>query len=397
MLAELSPAHLREVSGGLEALGAALHQAAVRHAATVTGARAEARRLGDAGDAPALRQLEATLGTTAWMLADAPAHLEDAGSRARSLARDAATTASALSAIDHETASAAAATRIPDLDPAAQQRHADRVRELARRRGALVEGWEAACRTAEHVFEQAGAALATVEQRLHGAMPPTVPTRLARATVGTWRLTEDIRALRDGLDVRAHAATLRDARQRQLSGTIERERRLVTAARRVARGVQRAAVGAARTTPPVVRRLGASGRDATLRLVAEADRRAAQLSSSRLGRGVRAVGSHPTMRAVGKRLGPLGLALDALDIAGAVRDGRYADAAVAGLGAAGGGVVLLAAAGFVATPVGVVGAVVVAGVVIYEHREQIAAAGRWVGDRVRNGLRRLRGDRPRCP
>lgn len=388
-----SVADLRSTGHGLEALGAALHAAARRHRATVSAVRGRLEQLGGVGTAPALQERAVRLSSTAAALSAVPDHLDDAGRRTLQLARTAADTASTLTGLERETTALEVQAAAVRTEPSAHAQLVERLDQLVRRRAGLLATWDAACRTAQRDLDDVGGALAAVERALAQQRPPGLLASVTRAAAGLASHLGDLDALREGADIHGHVQLLRDAGRRQRTVQLDGQRRAAGAARRAADRVARGVRGAASAAPSVVRRAGALGASTGVRVLRAAGDRAARLADSRAARGLHAVGRHPTVAAVSKRLGPVGLVLSGVSTAQALREGRRADAAVGTVGLVAGGILVLGVGGVVASPVVVGAAVVAAGVVLYEHRDRIAQGARWVGSKVRGGLRRLRRGR----
>ncbi len=97
---------------------------------------------------------------------------------------------------------------------------------------------------------------------------------------------------------------------------------------------------------------------------------------SRLGK----VLNSKAVKGGGKALGAAGVVLGGVDTGRHIRDRSWGDAAFSGMNAAGGGLLL---AGSIVGPVGVVvGGTLVVGSLIWDHRQEIGKAARWVGDRL---------------
>jgi hypothetical protein len=101
-----------------------------------------------------------------------------------------------------------------------------------------------------------------------------------------------------------------------------------------------------------------------------------------VGRYIDSAGSGPGryLRYGGRALGGLGAAYSAVEAIKRSRDGDTWGAARSAAMAVGGGAMLF-------PPVAAVGALVVAGVMLYEHRQQVADAGRWVAGRMESASR----------
>jgi hypothetical protein len=153
-----------------------------------------------------------------------------------------------------------------------------------------------------------------------------------------------------------------------------------------------------RTNPPLSAVAGS--RAARLRGLADGAtdplRRGAAAAGGQLRRvgsavaGTRVGGALATPASVvGRRLPVIGAVVGVADLGHAVAVGERERAVIAGVGTAGGALMLVPI-----PPVQIVGAVLVAGSVVYEHREKIADGARAVGDlggRVAGGAARLVG------
>jgi hypothetical protein len=105
---------------------------------------------------------------------------------------------------------------------------------------------------------------------------------------------------------------------------------------------------------------------------------------TRVGAAARQAANTPAARAVGKKLGPLGVVLSGADSYRAIGEGRHLDATMNAVGAAAGIAVFF-------PPTAAVAAGVAVGVTVYQNREAIAKGASWVGGKVSGGVKRLFG------